>query len=85
LFQKLLLLQQFERYMESNDVKKGGSFYLQSKFYRANELLMEYIEEEQKKSGTTAGVPPKRPDADEDNNTSESAQSTTDQQQQQSK
>ena len=38
--------------MEANDVNKGGSFYLQSKFYRANELLQEYIAEQQKITGT---------------------------------
>jgi len=31
--------------MAANDVKKGGSFYLQSKVYRAKELLDEYIKE----------------------------------------
>jgi import inner membrane translocase subunit TIM16 len=34
--------QQFERYMASNDPKKGGSFYLQSKVYRAKEMLDEF-------------------------------------------
>jgi import inner membrane translocase subunit TIM16 len=28
--------------MDSNDVSKGGSFYLQSKVYRAKELLDEF-------------------------------------------
>eukprot|EP00339_Tiarina_fusa_P028514 CAMPEP_0117026302 /NCGR_PEP_ID=MMETSP0472-20121206/19352_1 /TAXON_ID=693140 ORGANISM="Tiarina fusus, Strain LIS" /NCGR_SAMPLE_ID=MMETSP0472 /ASSEMBLY_ACC=CAM_ASM_000603 /LENGTH=129 /DNA_ID=CAMNT_0004733275 /DNA_START=95 /DNA_END=484 /DNA_ORIENTATION=+ len=39
---------QFERYFAANDVSKGGSFYLQSKIYRANELLSEFQEEKRK-------------------------------------
>ena len=31
--------------MAANDAKKGGSFYLQSKVYRAKELLDEYQNE----------------------------------------
>jgi mitochondrial import inner membrane translocase subunit TIM16 len=31
--------------MAANDAKKGGSFYLQSKVYRAKELLDEYQRE----------------------------------------
>jgi import inner membrane translocase subunit TIM16 len=34
--------QQFDRYYAANDVSKGGSYYLQSKIYRAKELLTEY-------------------------------------------
>jgi Pam16 len=37
--------QQYDRYMASNDPKKGGSFYLQSKVYRAKELLDEFQRE----------------------------------------
>ena len=59
--------------MEANDVKRGGSFYLQSKFYRANELLQEYIAEQQAKSGTTAGVPPK-PEEEEPSTSTEPEQ-----------
>lgn len=37
---------QYEKYMAANAVtKEGGSFYLQSKVYRARELLKEYQEE----------------------------------------
>jgi import inner membrane translocase subunit TIM16 len=36
---------QYERYFEANKVEKGGSFYLQSKIYRAKELLDEYVKE----------------------------------------
>lgn len=36
---------QYERYFEANRVEKGGSFYLQSKVYRAKELLDEYVKE----------------------------------------
>jgi len=54
------LIQQFEKYMAANDVSKGGSFYLQSKFYRANELLQQYIAEQQQKTGSTEvpAIPP---------------------------
>lgn len=41
------LTQQFDRYMKANDVKDGsGSFYLQSKVYRAKELLDEFQKEQ---------------------------------------
>jgi import inner membrane translocase subunit TIM16 len=47
-----LNLKQFERYFAANDVGKGGSFYLQSKIYRANELLMEFqAEKRQEEQG----------------------------------
>lgn len=37
---------QFDKYMAANDISKGGgSFYLQSKVFRAKEMLDEYIEE----------------------------------------
>mmetsp|Transcript_5241 Transcript_5241/g.8239 ORF Transcript_5241/g.8239 Transcript_5241/m.8239 type:complete len:142 (+) Transcript_5241:148-573(+) len=36
---------QYERYFEANKVEKGGSFYLQSKIYRAKELLDDYVKE----------------------------------------
>jgi import inner membrane translocase subunit TIM16 len=37
--------QQYDKYFESNSVEKGGSFYLQSKIYRAKEMLDEYEKE----------------------------------------
>jgi len=38
---------QFDRYMKANEVKDGsGSFYLQSKVYRAKELLDEFQKEQ---------------------------------------
>eukprot|EP01083_Nonionella_stella_P021879 60553_1 len=36
---------QYDRYFESNKVENGGSFYLQSKIFRAKELLDEYEKE----------------------------------------
>lgn len=39
---------QYEKYMAANDISKGGSFYLQSKVYRAKEMLDKYLEEEMK-------------------------------------
>jgi import inner membrane translocase subunit TIM16 len=41
----LSFIQQFDRFFAANDVSKGGSFYLQSKVYRAKELLVEYQNE----------------------------------------
>lgn len=38
--------------MAANDVSKGGSFYLQSKVYRAKEQLDEYLEEKKKEEKT---------------------------------
>lgn len=52
---------QYERLMKANEVRSGtGSFYLQSKVYRAHELLTEFNEEkrreqQQQQSRTTAG------------------------------
>lgn len=43
-----IVQKQFERYFEANDVNKNGSFYLQSKIYRAHELLIEFQEEKHK-------------------------------------
>jgi import inner membrane translocase subunit TIM16 len=37
--------QQFEKYFAANSVEKGGSFYVQSKIYRAKEMLDQYIKE----------------------------------------
>mmetsp|Transcript_23077 Transcript_23077/g.26331 ORF Transcript_23077/g.26331 Transcript_23077/m.26331 type:complete len:120 (+) Transcript_23077:69-428(+) len=36
---------QFEKYFADNAVEKGGSFYIQSKVYRAKELLDEYLKD----------------------------------------
>ena len=33
---------QFNRYFEANDPKNGGSYYLQSKIFRANEVFAQY-------------------------------------------
>lgn len=46
---------QYDRYFAANAVEKGGSFYLQSKVYRAKEMLDEYVKEqveEEKKSAS---------------------------------
>lgn len=40
------LLQQFEKYFAANSVENGGSFYIQSKVYRAKEMLEEYLQEQ---------------------------------------
>lgn len=36
---------QYDRYFAANSVENGGSFYVQSKVYRAKELLDEYVNE----------------------------------------
>jgi import inner membrane translocase subunit TIM16 len=38
---------QFTKYFEANDPAKGGSFYLQSKIFRAKEALERKVEDEQ--------------------------------------
>eukprot|EP00934_Nitzschia_sp_Nitz4_P006818 Nitzschia sp. Nitz4//scaffold34_size148208//79245//79744//NITZ4_002982-RA/size148208-augustus-gene-0.59-mRNA-1//1//CDS//3329548801//6808//frame0 len=37
-----VIQQQFDKYFAANDPSKGGSFYLQSKIYRAKELLADF-------------------------------------------
>eukprot|EP01084_Bolivina_argentea_P113325 201995_1 len=49
--------EQYQRYFDANNPDKGGSFYLQSKVYKANESLLEHLdllrkqEEENKRTG----------------------------------
>ena len=62
--------QQFDRFFAANDVSKGGSFYLQSKFYRAKELLMEFqkekrMEEQQQQQQGTEGEQPQQKQGDD--------------------
>mmetsp|Transcript_6212 Transcript_6212/g.12620 ORF Transcript_6212/g.12620 Transcript_6212/m.12620 type:complete len:134 (-) Transcript_6212:1024-1425(-) len=40
------LSERYDRFFNANDPKKGGSFYLQSKFYRAKEVVEKQIAEE---------------------------------------
>eukprot|EP01083_Nonionella_stella_P245864 854200_1 len=40
-----IVQQQYDKYFETNAVEKGGSFYLQSKIYRAKEQLDIFIKE----------------------------------------
>lgn len=51
---------QFQRLFDMNAVEKGGSFYLQSKIYRAKERLLEDLEE------GPAAVEGKEPEEGED-------------------
>lgn len=37
-------MQRFEQYFSANDPKNGGSFYLQSKVYRAHEALLDELD-----------------------------------------
>eukprot|EP00558_Chaetoceros_sp_UNC1202_P012490 CAMPEP_0197247720 /NCGR_PEP_ID=MMETSP1429-20130617/31452_1 /TAXON_ID=49237 /ORGANISM="Chaetoceros sp., Strain UNC1202" /LENGTH=129 /DNA_ID=CAMNT_0042708699 /DNA_START=117 /DNA_END=506 /DNA_ORIENTATION=- len=41
---------QFDKYFAANAVEKGGSFYLQSKIYRAKEQLDEFIQEKHREN-----------------------------------
>lgn len=53
-----LVLEQYKKYFDANDPTKGGSFYLQSKFYRSKEVLEnEYFAVKPKESevGSTEG------------------------------
>lgn len=43
-----LVQKQYDRYFAANAVEKGGSFYLQSKIYRAKEQLDEFLEEKRR-------------------------------------
>merc|ERR1712166_1300148 len=53
-----IITKQFDRYFAANaSSNKGGSFYLQSKIYRANELLQEFQSEKYKND--IAGKKPK--------------------------
>jgi len=47
-----LVAERFKRYFDANDPKNGGSFYLQSKFYRAKEVVEAQMAED---AATAAG------------------------------
>mmetsp|Transcript_26017 Transcript_26017/g.54475 ORF Transcript_26017/g.54475 Transcript_26017/m.54475 type:complete len:177 (+) Transcript_26017:207-737(+) len=49
-----IVQKQFERYFEANDVSKGGSFYLQSKIFRANELLLREFQQDKQQPGSSS-------------------------------
>ena len=44
------IIDRYEKYFENNDPKKGGSFYLQNKFYYAKEILIKDFPNEDTKS-----------------------------------
>lgn len=44
------IMEQFDKYFAQNEPAKGGSFYLQSKIYRAKECLDRAIQEERGKA-----------------------------------
>eukprot|EP00979_Chaetoceros_neogracilis_P014701 scaffold4826_cov274-Chaetoceros_neogracile.AAC.30 len=50
-----LIQKQYDKYFAVNAVEKGGSFYLQSKIYRAKEQLDEFIKEQQKEQQQEEG------------------------------
>ncbi|EWM30512.1 mitochondrial import inner membrane translocase subunit tim16 [Nannochloropsis gaditana] len=45
------IIEQFDKYFSQNEPGKGGSFYLQSKVYRAKECLERAIKAEKAKAG----------------------------------
>ena len=45
-----MIIERYEKYFENNDPKKGGSFYLQNKFYNAKEILIKDFPKEDTKS-----------------------------------
>jgi import inner membrane translocase subunit TIM16 len=49
--------QNYKKYFDSNDPAKGGSFYLQSKIYRAHAALLTELGEDgdDKKEGSSEG------------------------------
>eukprot|EP01083_Nonionella_stella_P006344 18418_1 len=62
---------QFDRYFAANAVEKGGSFYLQSKIYRAKEQLDEFIREtEEMKKQEASGSSSKDTDGSKDSSSS---------------
>jgi len=44
------VLQRYDKYFNANDPKNGGSYYLQSKFFRAKEAIEEELVKDTKKS-----------------------------------
>lgn len=50
-----IVQKQYEKYFAANDVKVGGSFYLQSKIYRSKELLDEFIKEKRQEEKEASG------------------------------
>lgn len=63
------VMEQFEKYFEANDPKKGGSFYLQNKIYYAKELLMEKYPKDSNKSKfnpDSSGKPDKSEEKEEE-------------------
>jgi hypothetical protein len=60
--------------MESNDITKGGSFYLQSKVVRAKELLDEFqkdMRDKEQEEGASGGSDGDASGADKKKNSSE--------------
>ena len=48
--------------MAANDMSKGGSFYLQSKVYRAKQMLDEYLKEQKMKENSASDQKSKEED-----------------------
>jgi import inner membrane translocase subunit TIM16 len=49
------IMEQYDKYFESNDPMKGGSFYIQNKIYYAKEFLMEKYPSDLNKSKSNPG------------------------------
>lgn len=52
------ILQQYDRYYTANDPAKGGSFYLQSKIFRAKEALEFELDQSSKEGKASDGPAP---------------------------
>jgi import inner membrane translocase subunit TIM16 len=49
-----LASQQFDKYFAANAVGRGGSFYLQSKVYRAKQLMDEYLADKENEASESS-------------------------------
>ena len=59
-----MFLQRYQSYFNLNDPSKGGSFYLQSKIYRAKEVLdAELLKEKAEKKAAADAAAGKQPKA----------------------
>jgi len=62
---------QYDKYFAANAVEKGGSFYLQSKIYRAKEMLDEFIHEKRAEEEAKKNEASNNDDNDKDKKTQE--------------
>mmetsp|Transcript_12833 Transcript_12833/g.23323 ORF Transcript_12833/g.23323 Transcript_12833/m.23323 type:complete len:172 (+) Transcript_12833:108-623(+) len=65
-FDEEQLKEKYDKLMDANSEKKGASFYLQSKVFRANERLLEDLEAARKAAGEAVGEEGAEGDSKED-------------------